>query len=92
VAFDQVNTSLASIRSSLHLLAEIERSNSFRPIPSTIAGGHEGTAPIRWDVYPAFPKTIRLGVIETADEREAIERAAKKFEQDQAIPIVIRRP
>jgi hypothetical protein len=86
-AFDQVNISLASIESSLLLLAEIERSNSFRPIPLGLPGGgalrtEPRSPPIRWDVYPAFPKSIRVGEIEAADEREAIEKAAEKFEQD----------
>jgi hypothetical protein len=94
-AFDQVNISLASIQSSLLLLAEIERSNSFRPIPLGLPGGEAlrtepRSPPIRWDVYPAFPKSIRLGEIEAADEREAIEKAAEKFEQDPAILIVMR--
>jgi hypothetical protein len=38
-----------------------------------------------------FPKSIRLGEIEADDEREAIEKAAQKFEQDPAILIVMRR-
>jgi hypothetical protein len=48
--------------------------------------------PIWWDIYPALPRAIRLGEVEAADEREAIEKAAKKFEQDPAILIVMRRP
>jgi hypothetical protein len=101
VAFDRVNISMAVLQSSLLLLAEIERSNSFRPIalrlserlvPGTPALRTEPRSrPIWWDVYPAFPKSIRLGEIEAADQREAIERAAKKFEQDSAILIVVRR-
>ena len=47
---------------------------------------------IWWDIYPALPNSIRLGEVEAADEREAIEKAAKKFEQDPAILIVMRRP
>jgi hypothetical protein len=95
-AFEQVNVSLASIQSSLLLLAEIERSESLRPVPLRLARGEAlrtepRSPPIRWDVYPAFPKSIRLGEIEAADEREAMEKAAKKFEQDPAILIVIRR-
>jgi hypothetical protein len=46
---------------------------------------------IRWDVYPALPRAIRLGEVAAADEREAIEKAAKKFRQDPAILIVMRR-
>jgi hypothetical protein len=47
--------------------------------------------PIWWDVYPALPKAIRLGKIEAADEREAMEKAAKKFGQPPAMLIMIRR-
>jgi hypothetical protein len=47
--------------------------------------------PICWDVYPALPKSIRLGEIEAADQREAIEKAVKKFEQPPTMLIVIRR-
>ena len=47
--------------------------------------------PICWDVCPAFAKSIRLGEVEAADEREAIEEAAKKFKQDLAILLVRRR-
>jgi hypothetical protein len=47
--------------------------------------------PIWWDVYPAFPKAIRLGEVKAADKREAIEKAAKKFQQAAAMLIVIRR-
>jgi hypothetical protein len=94
-AFDQVNISLASMQNSLLLLAEIERSRSLRPIPLRLRREALRTQPrsppVRWDVYPAFPKSIRLGEIEAADEREAIEKAAEKFEQDPAILIVIRR-
>jgi hypothetical protein len=100
-AFDRVNISLASLQSSQLLLAEIERSRSLRPIALRLPERPVlGTAalrtephsrPIWWDVYPALPKSIRLGEIEAADQREAIERAAKKFEQPPAILIVIRR-
>jgi hypothetical protein len=45
-----------------------------------------------WDIYPAVPKPIRLGEVEAADEREAIEKAAEKFQQDPAILVVMRRP
>jgi hypothetical protein len=45
-----------------------------------------------WDIYPAVPKPIRLGEVEATDEREAIEKAAEKFQQDPAILIVMRRP
>jgi len=44
----------------------------------------------RWDIYPAFPNSIRLGEIEAADKSEAIEKAAKKLGQDPAILIVVR--
>jgi hypothetical protein len=100
-AFERVNISLASLQSSLLLLAEIERLNSLRPIalplPERPALGREAlrtdlrSSPVWWDVYPALPKSIRLGEIEAADQREAIEKAAKKFQQNPAILIVIRR-
>jgi hypothetical protein len=47
--------------------------------------------PFRWDIYPAFPNSIRLGEVEADHEREAIEKAAKKLGQDPAILIVVRR-
>jgi hypothetical protein len=100
-AFDRVNISLASLQSSLLLLAEIERLDSLRPIalrlPERPALGTDAlrtelrSPPIWWDVYPALPKSIRLGEIEAANQREAIEKAAKKFQQNPAILIVIRR-
>jgi hypothetical protein len=98
-ARDQVNISLAAIQSSLLLLDEIERSNSLRlialrlpEIPGTPAFRTEPrSTPILWDVYPDFPMSIRLGEIEAADEGEAIEKAAKKFQQAPAILIVMRR-
>ena len=101
-ARDQVIISLSCIQSSLLLLAEIERSNSLRPIalrlperlvPRTPALRTEPRSlPMWWDVYPAISKSIRLGEIEAADKREAIEKAAKKFEQAPAMLVVIRRP
>ena len=48
--------------------------------------------PICWDIYPAVGTAIRLGEVEAADEREAIEKAAKEFKQDSAMLIVVRRP
>jgi hypothetical protein len=47
--------------------------------------------PVRWDIYPAFPNSIRLGEVEADHEREAIDKAAKKLGQDPAILIVVRR-
>jgi len=101
-AFDRVNISLTSIQSSLLLLDEIERSKSLRPIalrlPEKLVPGTPAlrteprSPPIWWDVYPALPKAIRLGEIEAANEREAIEKAAKKFQQAPAILIVMPRP
>ena len=44
-----------------------------------------------WDIYPAVGKAIRLGEVEATDERDAIEKAARKFQQDPAILIVMRR-
>jgi hypothetical protein len=54
---------------------------------------HSHSETIWWDIYyPALPRAIRLGEVEAADEREATEKAAKKFEQGPAILIVMRRP
>jgi hypothetical protein len=40
---------------------------------------------------PGRPEAIRLGEIEAADKREAIEKAAKRFQQDPAVLVVERR-
>jgi hypothetical protein len=45
-----------------------------------------------FDVYPAIPKAIRLGEIEATYEADAIEKAAKEFQQDPTMLIVARRP
>jgi hypothetical protein len=37
---------------------------------------------ILWDIYPAIPKAIRFGEVEATDEAGAIEKAAKKFQQN----------
>jgi hypothetical protein len=101
----QITASLASIQSSLLLLDEVERSTSRPialplpegPLPETAAlrGDDRKTEtrsqPIWWDIYPAVPKAIRLGEVEAADKREAIEKAAKRFQQDPAALIVVRR-
>jgi hypothetical protein len=47
--------------------------------------------PVRWDIYPPFPNSIRLGEVEADHEREAIEKAAKKLGQDPAVLIVVQR-
>ena len=47
-----------------------------------------------WDIYPA-PTTgaaIRYGEVEAADEREAVEKAAEKFQQPVEKLIAVRRP
>jgi hypothetical protein len=44
-----------------------------------------------FDVYPAIPKAIRLGEIEATDEADAIEKAAKEFQQNTTMLIVVRR-
>jgi hypothetical protein len=68
----------------------------FAPDSSTIGGEGviaTGTAFATQSVgcLPRFAKIHKTWRIEAADEREAIEKAAKKFEQDPAILIVIRR-
>jgi hypothetical protein len=99
---DQIKSSLASIQSSLLLLAEVASRPIALPLPEgplleTVALQRDNretetrSRPIWWDIYPAVPKAIRLGEVEATDKREAIERAAKKFQQDPAILIVVRR-
>jgi hypothetical protein len=46
---------------------------------------------IWWEIYPAVPKAIRFGEVEAVNEREAIEKAAKRFTQDPAKLIAARR-
>jgi hypothetical protein len=98
----QIGISLASIQSSLLLLAEVERSNSSRPIALPLPEGLllETVASQRDNrraetrsrpIYPAVPKAIRLGEVEAADKREAIEKAARRFQQDPAALLVERR-
>jgi hypothetical protein len=95
---------LACIQTSLLLMAEIERARALRPTPLPAPERPLlGTAALRgddcktqlsliwWDIYPAFPKSIRLGKVEAADECEAIEKSPKRFKQDPAILIVLRR-
>jgi hypothetical protein len=104
-ARQQINASLASIQSSLLLLDEVERPTS-RPVALPMPGGQlletvalqrdnpkteTRSQPVCWDIYPDVPKAIRLGEVEAADEREAIEKAAKRFQQDPAVLIVVRR-
>src|SRR5258706_1419067 len=45
---------------------------------------HSRSQPTWWDIYPAVEKAIRLGEVEATDEREAIEKAAEKLQQDPA--------
>jgi hypothetical protein len=45
-----------------------------------------------FDIYPAIPQAIRLGEVEATDEADAIKKAAKKFQQQPAMLIVVRRP
>ncbi len=45
-----------------------------------------------FDIYPAIPKAVRLGEVEATDEADAIKKAAKEFQQNPAMLIVVRRP
>jgi hypothetical protein len=63
------------------------------PLSSGSISDHE-SAPLPlswWDIYPVFPKSIRLGEVEAANERDAIEKAVKKFQQDPAKLIAVGR-
>jgi hypothetical protein len=59
------------------------------------AGGYAPCCAMRFTpflTYPAVENAIRLGEVEATDEREAIEKAAEKFQQNPAMLIVMRRP
>ncbi len=47
--------------------------------------------PTTWTIYKVAAKQTRLGEVEAADEREAIERAAKEFGQHASKLIAVRR-
>ena len=46
---------------------------------------------VTWTIYRAGCKAIWLGEVETADEREAIVKAAKEFKQEPAKLIAVLR-
>jgi hypothetical protein len=47
--------------------------------------------PITWTIYKVAAKQTRLGEVEAADEREAVEKAAKEFGQHATKLIAVRR-
>jgi hypothetical protein len=47
--------------------------------------------PVTWKVYRAAKKAIWLGEVEAADEREAVEKAAREFRQHATRLIAVRR-
>jgi hypothetical protein len=47
--------------------------------------------PTTWTIYKVAAKQTRLGEVEAADEREAIEKAAKEFGQHATKLIAVRR-
>jgi hypothetical protein len=47
--------------------------------------------PAAWTIYGAAAKGKLLGTVEAADEREAIEKAAREFKTDVAKLIAVRR-
>jgi hypothetical protein len=56
-----------------------------------VARKPQSPEPTRWAIYRAARKAIWLGEVEATDEREAIEKAAKKFRMDAAKVIAVRR-
>jgi hypothetical protein len=44
-----------------------------------------------WTIYKVAAKQTRLGEVEAADEREAIEKAAKEFKQHESKLIAVQR-
>lgn len=51
----------------------------------------EPSQPTIWTIYKVAAKQIRLGEVEAADEREAIEKAAKEFSQHATMLIAVQR-
>jgi hypothetical protein len=49
------------------------------------------TPHIKWIIYRAAKKAVWLGDVEAVDEREAIEKAAEKFDTDAGRLIAVRR-
>jgi hypothetical protein len=47
--------------------------------------------PATWTIYKVAAKQTRLGEVEAADEREAVEKAAKEFGQHATKLIAVRR-
>ena len=46
---------------------------------------------IHWDIYVLAPEQTRIGELEADDELEAIEKAAKEFNQTPANLMAVRR-
>ncbi len=51
----------------------------------------QSVQPTTWTIYKVAAKQTRLGEVEAADEREAIEKAAKEFKQHVTKLIAVRR-
>jgi len=51
----------------------------------------EPSQPTEWTIYKVAAKQTRLGEVEAADEREAVEKAAKEFGQHASKLIAVRR-
>jgi hypothetical protein len=65
---------------------------SFRPRKIDVARkSSEPSQPARWTIFKVAAKQIRLGEVEAADERAAIEKAAKEFKQYPPKLIAVRR-
>jgi hypothetical protein len=83
-----VAIALKVIASSRELMAEVDAAMARRMLPPASARTSDHPSPliplIWWDIYPPPPCAIRLGEVEAADEREAIEKAARTFGQDPA--------
>jgi hypothetical protein len=88
-----VAISLEVIASSRELIAEVDAEMVRRMLPPASA---PKSPPIPlvliwWDIYPPLPGLIRLGEVRAADEREALETAARRFGQDPAKMTALRR-
>jgi hypothetical protein len=78
---------------ALTAASECERARSPWAVQPAVSDRQPPPLPVIfwWDIYPAIPKAIRFGEVEAANEREAIEKAAKKFQQDPARLVAMRR-
>jgi hypothetical protein len=57
-----------------------------------VARKPEPPQPATWTIYKLAAKRVWVGEVEAADEREAIEKAAREFRQHASKLMAVRRP